>query len=252
MTSYMALAGFYDKLMRDIDYGAVAEYYEEAIRQQGAASVLDAACGTGTVAAALASKGYDVIAADVSPEMLSVAYEKLSAVSCEKPPLLLNQSLAELDLYGTVDSAICTLDGLNYLSPEELTAAVGRIFLFLEPGGIFVFDVNTPEKFADMDGMTYSDEADDVYCVWKTALTPDRKACVYSVDIFSKGRGNSWSREYEEHTEYLYGESELKEILASAGFEAVETCPAPWDKGFDGKIYRLCFKARKPGKIREN
>lgn len=253
MISYSFLADFYDELMRDVDYEKLADFYERVMSQCGnVKSVLDAACGTGTLTDILAHRGYDMIAVDMSPEMLAVAREKF-AVSDESiiTPLLLNQPLNELDLYGTVDAAICATDGLNYLDKTELNEALKRIFLFLEPGGVFAFDINTPEKFADMDGQIYIDETDDVYCVWRTEIDQEKQACVYYVDIFSQEKGDMWHRESEEHYEYIYFEEQMKAMLSEAGFINIASCSAPWDSGCEGKDYRLCFSARKPGEFHE-
>ena len=81
--------------------------------------------------------------------------------------------MPQLDLYGTVDAAICCLDSLNYLTnPRDVQRTFERLHLFIAPGGTLIFDVNTPEKFLRLDGQVYLDETEDAYCVWRTEYQP--------------------------------------------------------------------------------
>ena len=116
--SYGPLAAWYDALTRDVDYAAFADYYERIFSTAGGEmrTLLDLCCGTGTLTCLLAERGYEMIAADASPDMLMQAREKASRLPADRvQPLLLCQSAAELDLYGTVDAAVCSLDGFDYL-----------------------------------------------------------------------------------------------------------------------------------------
>jgi len=247
MAEYGELAAFYDALTRDVDYEAIADWYEKGFSECGEVkSVLDLCCGTATVSLILAGRGYDIVAADASSDMLSIAQEKAFERSFAHQPLFLNQSAEELDLYGTVDAAVCSLDSINYLSPDALREAVRRVELFLEPGGIFMFDVNSLLKFRQMDSQTFIDETDNVFCVWRTELDEKEKTCSYGIDIFSRITGNKWYRSFEEHTEYLYSREELADILAGAGFVSVSSIPAPWENNNSG-VMRECFTARKKG-----
>ena len=219
MGPYRALAEYYDRLTADVPYGAFADYYERLFLENGmrVRSVLDAGCGTGTLTYLLQERGYDMIGADASEEMLTAALDKPCA---GERPLFLHQSMEELDLYGTVDAAVCSLDGVNYVEPESLSAAFSRILLFLEPGGIFVFDVNTTEKLRSLDGEVFLDETEDVFCVWRAEFSEEENACFYGMDIFSR-QGGLWRRETEEHVEYAYESELLRMKLEEAGFKDV-------------------------------
>ena len=218
MGAYRALAEYYDLLTADVPYGAFADYYERIFRENGLTvrSILDAACGTGTLTYLLQDRGYDMIGADASGDMLCAAVDKGGA----EKPLFLHQSMEELDLYGTVDAAVCSLDGVNYLEPDALLPAFSRIRLFLEPGGIFIFDVNTPDKLRGLDGEMFLDETEDVFCVWRAEFDEEENACLYGIDLFAR-RGEVWERETEEHVEYAYSPSRLREALAGAGFDDI-------------------------------
>ena len=133
MSAYGALAAWYDALTRDVDYAAFADFYEQCFQQgRGAChTLLDFCCGTGTLTRLMAARGYEMIATDGSPDMLMQAQAHNADLPADAvQPLLLCQEAAQLDLYGTVDAAYCSLDGIDYLPPEELiTKLEDNIFM---------------------------------------------------------------------------------------------------------------------------
>lgn len=217
MSQYAALAAHYDILTRDVPYVRFADYYEALFALNGVnvRTILDLACGTGTLTRLLANRGYDMIGADISPEMLAVADQK--AASMKNRPMFINQPMQRLDLYGTVDAAVCSLDGMNHLKPRLIGEVFERILLFLEPGGLFIFDILTPEALKRCDGEIFLDETDDVYCVWRADFDKTQNACTFAMDIFTR-EGRHWARGREEHTEYAYAPAELERMLISEGF----------------------------------
>lgn len=223
MSSYEALAGRYDALTADVHYEVWADYAEKHFRRAGLPvhTVLDLACGTGSLTCRLAERGYEMIGVDQSEEMLAVAAEKGRAVQGEKP-IFLHQSMQELDLYGTIDACVCCLDSVNYVTcPADLRRAFQRVHLFLMPGGVFLFDVNTPEKLRNLDGQMFMDETDDTYCVWRAEYSAHRRICTYGMDLFFR-EGALWRREEEVHEEYAYEPRELTDYLHAAGFRDVK------------------------------
>ena len=168
MGAYENLAASYDRLTNDVDYEGTVAFYEEILAREGLKprTAVDLACGTGSVAILLAKKGLKVTGVDLSEEMLTVASQK--AQTLESPPMFVCQSLQALRLPRAVDMAVCALDSLDYLTdPRDCAEALRRVYKALNPGGIFLFDVNTPEKLRAMDGQVFLDEDDDVYCVWR-------------------------------------------------------------------------------------
>ena len=146
MDAYHALAGSYDRLTSDVPYEAVVAFYNEILRREGAnpRTAVDLACGTGSVALLLARQGLRVTAVDMSEEMLTAAAQK--AAEMENPPVFACQMLQELRLPRGVDLAVCALDSLDYiLDPKDCAEAIRRVYKALNPGGIFIFDVNTAE-----------------------------------------------------------------------------------------------------------
>ena len=181
MSAYEALAGVYDALTGDVGYERRADYLEKLFRRSRipVRTVLDLACGTGEMTAILTRRGYELIAVDGSPDMLAQAREKAADLPGE-PPVFLNQNMPELDLYGTVDAAVCCLDSLNYLtSPKDVQKCFQRLRLFIAPGGVLVFDVNSAAKLAALDGQVFLDEGEDVYCVWRTEYEKRSRICSY-------------------------------------------------------------------------
>ncbi len=224
MGSYQSLAGCYDEFTRDVDYAAWADYIEKHFRRRGLPgnTVLDLACGTGSLTLELARRGYEMIGVDLSPEMLAQAAEKnWGAAPIE--PIFLCQPMERLDLYGTIDACVCCLDSVNYVTdPRKLARAFQRVHLFLMPGGLFLFDVNTPEKLAALDGQVFLDETEDAYCVWRSEFSPRGGICSYFMDIFQLDEGSGqWERSEELHRERAYTAEQLTEMLHQAGFRDV-------------------------------
>jgi SAM-dependent methyltransferase len=245
-SAYGDFAHVYDGLMQDVDYEAFADFYEKLFSKVGKPvhTLLDLACGTGTLLSIMTDRGYELIGTDSSPDMLMEAMAKTAATEGVKP-LLLNQDMAELDLYGTVDGAYCSLDGINYVEREKLPEVFHRVWLFLEPGGMFIFDVNSEHKFRTMDGETYIDESDDVFCVWRTEFDEADRSCFYGVDIFSRD-GDVWQRSEEEHLEYAYSIEELTTALSGAGFCDVRFYGELTDRPPEDGEMRIFVSARKP------
>ena len=249
MDAYHALAASYDRLTNDVDYEATVEFYMEILRREGAnpRTAVDLACGTGSVTKLLAEKGYSVIGVDMSEEMLTQASQKVQ--NMENPPRFVCQPLQHLYLPKAVDMAVCALDSLDYITnPDDCAEAIHRTYKALNPGGIFIFDVNTPEKLRAMDGQVFLDEDDDVYCVWRGEFDEESNICTYWMDLFQR-QGNAWRRSYEEHREYAYSETQLREYLKAAGFTGIEVyADRKFEKPGAGE-QRIYFKARK-GKIK--
>ena len=245
MGAYEALAVSYDRLTNDVDSEATVALYREILQKEGLhpRTAVDLACGTGSVAAILAKDGLTVTGVDLSEDMLTVAWEKTAELP--KPPRFICQPLQALCLPRGVDLAVCALDSLDYVTdPEDCREAIRRVYKVLNPGGIFIFDVNTPEKLRAMDGQVFLDEDDDVYCVWRGEFDEKTNICSYGMDLFQR-RGGLWSRSFEEHREYAYSETQLRSYLKQAGFTRIRVYG---DRKFESPQpgeQRIYFSARK-------
>lgn len=240
MDCYGPLSFWYDSLTGDVPYDSFAEYYESLFRADGGefSLIADLCCGTGTIACLMAQKGYDVIGIDASEDMLSVAMQKASEAGLS--PLFICQNAEELDLYGTVDAAYSSLDSINYLPPELLPEVFRRLHLFIRPGGLFVFDIRSPEWLRSLDGSTSVDEQEGLLCLCRTDYDEDDASVTYGIDIFSRS-GKLWQRSCEEHTEYVHEPEALTALLLSAGFKDISISST----GPQGEFGRLFFSCRR-------
>ena len=245
MDAYHALAASYDRLTNDVDYQATVDFYMEILKREGVSprTCVDLACGTGSVTEILARMGMEVTGVDMSEEMLTQALGKV--MDLEQPPRFVCQKLQELRLPRGVDLAVCALDSLDYVTnPADCAEAIRRVYKALNPGGVFIFDVNTPEKLMAMDGQVFLDEDDDVYCVWRGEFDRETNICSYGMDLFQR-QGKVWHRSFEEHREYAYSIEQLRSYLKAAGFTKIEVYA---DREFcaprEGE-QRIWFKARK-------
>jgi SAM-dependent methyltransferase len=218
MAGYGNFARYYNLLTGDVDYRKMAAHIHglltTAIGEHRL--LLDLACGTGNLSIGLSSLGYDVIGVDASPEMLSVAAQRSTALGLDI--LFLCQAMEELDLYGTVDAVVCTLDSLNHILDEQtLKRVFERVALFLNPDGLFIFDVNTPYKHGHILGDNcYVREEDNVYCVWQNHLRGDMRVEM-DLDFFEKQANGQYLRVTEHLVERAYPRERLEEWLFQSG-----------------------------------
>ena len=205
--------------MKDAGYDERASYYHQILQNNGIdfGILLDLGCGTGSISVRMADFGYDVIGVDASVGMLNIAREKTAGRNI----LLLNQPMEELDLYGTVNCAVSALDCINHLDGiRNVKTAFEKVSLFTEPGGIFVFDVNTLYKhrniLADRDFII---EDDGLLCCWRNTPGPGDSINI-TLDFFEEEDG-VWYRESEEFTERAYDTDTLAAALEESGFEVI-------------------------------
>lgn len=211
----------YDQLMNDIDYKAktkkLLKLFEKYDRKP--TLLLDLACGTGGFSFPMAENNIDVIGVDCSDGMLAVAESKRKN---PQNPMFLCQNAEELDLFGTVDGAICMLDSLNHLPDyQSFCTAVAKVSLFLEPERLFIFDLNTPYKHRKvLDQNTFVREGENAYCVWQNNREGD---CVdIYLDLFVKQqKTNMYERLSESFCETAYSLKKIEAALKKAGLEVV-------------------------------
>lgn len=218
MIPYDLFARFYDRLMCDIDYKQRAAYFSEIFSRYSIdpGIVLDLACGTGSLTLELARAGFDVIGVDRSEGMLSAAAEK--AEQSGQKALFLCQDMRSLDLYGTVGAAICHLDGINHLmSPQSVKLVFSKVALFLETGGLFIFDLNSLYKIEnELGNNTFIYDMDDIYCVWQNSYNPRTRICNFDLTFFSQ-HGGLYSRSDEHFGERAYTIDKIREWLSQVG-----------------------------------
>lgn len=223
MNEYADFARFYDRLI-DVDYDARADYLLALLERHGGRkdTLLDLACGSGSLTLTLARRGIEMIGVDGSEEMLALAREKAERLGGRPAPLFLRQDMRELDLYGTVNSAVCALDSLNHLlRTDDLRQVFARLSLFIEPGGLLIFDVNTPYKHRQVlaDNAFVFEEA-DFLCVWRNRLLARTCEVEMLLDFFVDN-GAGYDRLSDMVRERAYTEATLRRLLHEADFETL-------------------------------
>lgn len=244
--SYESFSLFYDRLTENVDYKSYAAYIKRLFERYGknTDSVLDVACGTGSLTEELALLGYDMIGADISEDMLTVAQEKKLESGLDI--LYLCQSAEDLDLYGTVQGAVCTLDSINHITDENaVIKAFKKISLFMEKDGIFIFDLNTEYKHREVLGNnTFVYDLEDVYCVWQNEYDTKNKVTHISLDIFNEEDG-LYERFSEEFDERVYCHGKVLEWLKMSEFELVDFFKEMTEEKPDDTTERIIYIARK-------
>ena len=221
---YSIFAEVYDSLTEDVEYSRRADYITALLRKYGCEPefILDLGCGTGSVTSLLAKKGYSMIGVDLSPDMLAVAAEKAEKDGLDI--LYLNQPMEDFELYGTVGATISLLDSLNYITDEkELDRTFRLVHNYLDPGGLFIFDINTAYKLKHvLPGNTFCGESDKAFYSWENVYDPDYDLCEFTLNFFIKD-GKNYSRHMETHYQKAYADGFIKKLLKRCGFELLDS-----------------------------
>lgn len=250
MAGYGDFAYYYDLLTENVDYNVRSKYITDLLVKNGidGGILLDLACGTGELSFLMSEKGFDVIGVDASHDMLSVALEKKMKRNDEQT-IFLCQRMEELDLYGTINAAVCTLDSINHVTSEEkLKETFRRVSLFMEDKGIFIFDVNTPYKHRRILGNnTFVYDMDEVYCVWQNS-TDDSLLTEISLDIFEKDEEEDVYYKYSESfCEKGYEVEYLKKLLEEYKFEVIAVYDEMTENNLSENSERAVFVVKKHG-----
>lgn len=220
MSGYEMFSDYYDLLTGDVDYNKKSRYLLSLFEKHDKKPtlLLDMACGTGGFSLELCKSGIDVIGVDPSAGMLS--YAKAKSEEENKEILFLCQSASELELYGTVNGAVCCLDSLNHIIDyDELCHSLERISLFMQPQSLFIFDVNTPYKHREiLADNTFVYDMDEVYLVWQNELYENDIVDI-SLDFFCPDKKGGYSRFSEYFSERAYTMDEISAALSAAGFK---------------------------------
>lgn len=225
MSGYGAFARYYDALTGNVDYPGRAAYFDGLVGrfapERRGGLLLDLACGTGSLSLELAALGYEVIGADASAEMLAAAMDK--AAESGREILFLRQSMTRLDLYGTVDVTVCALDSLNHLPGQRaVAAAVGKVSLFTNPGGLFLFDVNTAYKHREiLADNAYVYELEGLFCAWRNDYRAEDGRVEIALDFFERQPDGGYRRSGERFCEHLYSRAFLEETLDKHGIDVL-------------------------------
>ena len=223
--AYNEFAYFYDEFNGEADYDALYGYVTDELKAHGVADgiLADLGCGTGDLTLMLTQAGYDVIGIDRSEEMLSVLREKADELGLIGRLLLLKQDLLDLDLYGTIRAAVSTFDTYSHIGPlDNFEKAIRKAAYFMEKGGVFLFDMNTPYKHRNVLGDNeFTFEEEDAACVWHNHYNAADRKVEITVDIDYHETGEHF---HEEFCEYTYDLATIRAALEKHGFALESVC----------------------------
>ena len=248
--SYEGFAYVYDTFMDNVPYEECAEYVTGILEENGITDglVLDRGCGTGSMTELLAEKGYDMIGVDLSADMLEIAMDKRSRKGLDI--LYLQQDMREFELYGTVRDIVCICDSINYLESEEDLLEVLRLANnYLDPGGIFVFDLNTPYKYREILGdSVIAENREECSFIWENTFYEEYGGKEYDLTSVRKEEGYLYRKYEETHFQKAFEPERVKELIRKAGMEFVAEYDAFTREAPKSDSERLYFIAREQGK----
>ena len=207
-------------------------------------TLLDLACGTGTMAVAQAQAGWRVYGVDGSPEMLAQA--RMKAGDDDLALFWSCQDVRHFVLPEQVNLTACLYDSLNYmLTNDDVLAVFRQVYEASLPGGLFLFDMNTAWAFSALwDGETYFTTSDDLSVVLKSDYDATRQRTSVEVTCFQRV-GDLYHKIVERHVEQAYPREQIATLLTDAGFrvEAHYDC-FTFDESTPSSL-RIMFVARR-------
>jgi ubiquinone/menaquinone biosynthesis C-methylase UbiE len=232
-SQFNALAAHYDELMQVVPYDLWADYVMTLFALVGhhPRRVLDCACGTGNVTFELTRHGLNMTGVDLSAHMIGVARAKLDNVRADDSPApirFFQADLTNFDLGETFDAATCLYDSLNYiLNPVKLQASFGRIAAHVEPGGVFVFDMNSEYALmTDLFTQRENKPTRNLHYDWRAQFDRDSKICTVTMHFERKTAGGAVEEFNETHRERAYSRREIETMLAATGWDLLHTFDA--------------------------
>jgi SAM-dependent methyltransferase len=216
--AYSRLAGIYDEIVIDPCHRHWASFLDSLWSAEPACvrTVLDVCCGTGLLAQELIARGYRVVGVDASQAMLDVARGRLG------PEVVLSRiTLPDLMVEGVFDAAVCTFDGLNYLTPEELRLTMREVAVHLRPGGWLVFDLHTDRmmEFTLANPVVAGEAAGNAFVI-RSVVDPAARTCDTRIELTRARDGDPFS---EQHRQYFHTDGEVGAALQDAGFVLTAT-----------------------------
>ena len=253
MEMYSTFASVYDAFMDDVPYDKWASWLVRALRGHGADSgiVAELGCGTGQITERLARAGYDMIGIDSSAEMLGIARERKEKSGADI--LYLLQDMRSFELYGTVRAIVSLCDCVNYILTEEDLAQVFRLANnYLDPGGVFIFDLNTEYKYASMGSRTIAEDREDCSFIWENEYRPEEHLNEYDLAVFVREEEDLFRKYTETHLQRAWSVEEIRSAAEQAGMEFVTVYGACTREAPQPDCERIYVILREQGKIRDN
>ena len=251
--AYTGFAEVYDRFMDNVPYDTWCAYLVSLLREEGIEDgvLLDLGCGTGSLTERLAAEGYDMIGVDNSEEMLAQAMDK--RVESGRDILYLLQDMRSFELYGTVRAIVSLCDCVNYILTEEDLAQVFRLANnYLDPGGVFIFDLNTEYKYASMGSRTIAEDREDCSFIWENEYRPEEHLNEYDLAVFVREEEDLFRKYTETHLQRAWSVEEIRSAAEQAGMEFVTVYGACTREVPQPDCERIYVILREQGKIRDN
>lgn len=220
MEAYTGFAAVYDTFMDNVPYGEWCEYLTGLLKENGVESglVLDLGCGTGSLTELLAARGYDMIGIDYSEEMLELAAGKRAESG--QDILYLCQDMREFELYGTVRAIVSVCDSMNYITDEADLLEVFRLVNnYLDPGGVFVFDLNTLFKYEQLGESVIAENREESSFIWENWYDPDDQVNEYDLTLFIRNDEGLYEKYEETHYQRAYALETICQLIRQAGMK---------------------------------
>lgn len=250
MEAYTGFAEVYDLFMDNIPYEDWCKYVTGLLEEYGIRDglVLDLGCGTGSLTELLAEQGYDMIGVDSSEDMLQIAMEKREESG--KDILYLLQDMREFELYGTVGAVISICDCMNYiLEYEDLVRVFRLVNNYLDPEGIFIFDLNTVYKYENLLGdSTIAEDREDSSFIWENYYDKESGINEYGLSLFIRQDGDIYRKYRESHYQRAYSLEVVKKAIREAGLEFAASYDAFTRESVKDNSERIYVIAREHGK----
>ncbi len=219
MAVYEEFSKVYDRLMTEIPYDEWALGLRKMLEKYGVPDglVAELGAGTGSMTERLAQAGYDMIGIDSSEEMLQEALAKRDRTGSDI--LYLCQDMRDFELYGTVRAFVSVCDTMNYLTDTDDLKDVFRLVNnYLDPGGVFIFDLTTEHFFRETLGdRTEADDSGDLTMIWENSYDPEERINAYDVILFRKEEDGRYRKDEEYHEQRAWTVREIREASEEAG-----------------------------------
>lgn len=183
-------------------------------------TALDVGCGTGRSLVALRRAGFTAAGIDPSRGMMEIARGRLG----DDAELVVG-GLPDLPPGPAVDLVTAFNDIVNCVAPRDLEAAIASLAARVAPGGVLLFDANTPLTFTSFFGRTFCRTAPDGrFMVWE-ALEPGEDGGarahlhVFEPDPQAPGR---WTRRGSDHVQHHHPHARVMSALEAAGLQVLD------------------------------
>lgn len=241
MKAYMYLAKAYNELMADVNYDAWAAYIDGFLGKSGA-RIYETACGTGSISCRLYDFGHDIVASDISEEMLREAAQ--NARQTGRDITFVRQDMRGFEAGKKADAVVCACDGVNYVDGEGIKQFAQAAYRALKIGGLLLFDISTLAKLQSMDAQIYFDDSDDASCIWRNAFDTKDKTLTTDVTLFLR-QGSLFERYSETHVQHAHDIENVRHMMRQTGFNEIDVFAFLTKDGCAADTQRAQFVCRK-------